>query len=250
MATVADGVRTMPPLGSLEMDIHFPRPPGDPCNDRTLPFPVLREEIRDSKLDQVVTDESYPTKFIDNVVEAGQKLAERGCIGLITCCGFLAMAQSEISERLDIPIATSALIQIPSILAILPPKQSIGVITYDNSKLGVQHLSQLGIVDPSRVHMTGAPRQGALRKLIEQGGDYHFVEMRDELVKVTEDLIQEHPDIGTILLECTQMPPFAEAIQKAVKLPVYDVYTMALWFHSSLIRRSPESWPSVTKSYP
>lgn len=231
------------------MDIHFPRPPGDPCNERTLPFPVLREEIRDSKLDQVVTDESYPAKFIDNVVEAGQKLIDRGCIGLITCCGFLAMAQSEISTRLKIPIATSALVQIPSILAILPPHQSIGVITYDNSKLGLQHLSQLGIADPSRVRITGAPRQGALRKLIEQGGDYHFVAMRDELIKATQDLIGEYPDIGTILLECTQMPPFAESIQKAVNLPVYDVYTMALWFHSGLIRQSPESWPNDSGSY-
>jgi hypothetical protein len=56
-----------------------------------------------------------------------------------------------LSERLSIPVATSAPIQIPSILAVLPTSKSIGVITFDSSRLGALHLTQLGISAVGRI---------------------------------------------------------------------------------------------------
>jgi len=63
-----------------------------------------------------------------------------------------------------------------------------------------------------------------------------------ELVAESKALMAEHPDVGVLVLECTQMPPFAEAIQAAIGIPVYDVYTMAMWFYSGLVRRRPSTW--------
>lgn len=86
---------TLPPLGFISLDIHFHRPPGDPYNNKTWPFPIIREEAENSTESVVVTGKEYDGAFIDRFVEAGQKLAAKGCVGIITSCGFLAMAQPE-----------------------------------------------------------------------------------------------------------------------------------------------------------
>lgn len=42
-----------------------------------------------------------------------------------------------------------------------------------------------------------------------------------------------------IVLECTNMPPCAAALRDAVQVPVYDIYSMATWFHAGL---RPRAW--------
>lgn len=86
---------TLPPLGFISIDIHFHRPPGDPYNEKTWPFPILREQAENSTESDVVTGGEYDNAFIDRFVDAGQKLVAKGCVGIITSCGFLAMAQPE-----------------------------------------------------------------------------------------------------------------------------------------------------------
>jgi len=40
--------------------------------------------------------------------------------------------------------------------------------------------------------------------------------------------------VGAIVLECTNMPPYAAALRAEVDLPVYDIYSMITWFHAGL----------------
>ncbi|KAH8586382.1 hypothetical protein B0O99DRAFT_586006 [Bisporella sp. PMI_857] len=232
----------LPPLGFIAVDVHFHRPPGDPYNEKTWPFPLIRQMADGSKLDQIVTNGSYSKEFLDRFIDAGQKLADQGCIGIITSCGFLAMAQQELAARLPVPIATSALIQIPAIRAFLPPQKSIGVITFDELRLGQLHLSKLGVSNPQDIHIKGVSHDSSLRCIIRDGAPYSHQHIEEELVQCAFDLVKAHLDLGAIVLECTQMPPFAEAVQERIKLPVYDVYTMGLWFYSGLVRKSPTQW--------
>ncbi len=41
----------------------------------------------------------------------------------------------------------------------------------------------------------------------------------------------------SLLLECTQLPPHARAIQKAVGMPVWGFPTMVNWIYNSIVRR-------------
>jgi hypothetical protein len=69
-----------------------------------------------------------------------------------------------------------------------------------------------------------------------------------DVVGAGQDLVAHNPDIGAIVLECTNMPPYAAALQAAVGIPVYDIYSMITWFHAGL--RPPRvfltSSPSMT----
>jgi len=58
--------------------------------------------------------------------------------------------------------------------------------------------------------------------------------LRDDVVAAARRLCALHPEVGAIVCECTNMPPFAHAIHEAVQLPVFDVVTMVKWFQASL----------------
>lgn len=62
------------------------------------------------------------------------------------------------------------------------------------------------------------------------------------MIDAANELLSKHSDIGAFVLECTQMPPFGESVQRATGLPTYDVFTMGHWFYSGLVRRRPNGW--------
>jgi Asp/Glu/hydantoin racemase len=47
-------------------------------------------------------------------------------------------------------------------------------------------------------------------------------------------LMAGNPDVGAIVLECTNMPPYAHALREALGVPVFDVYSLITWWHAGL----------------
>jgi hypothetical protein len=39
-------------------------------------------------------------------------------------------------------------------------------------------------------------------------------------------LVRQHPDVGAIVLECTNMAPYAYVVQEVTRLPVFDIQTL------------------------
>mgnify|MGYP002857058407 CR=1 FL=1 len=63
------------------------------------------------------------------------------------------------------------------------------------------------------------------------------------------DLISRHPEVGAVILECTNMVPFARLLSEALALPVYSIYSFVCWFHAGLAPRdfghpgsAPRDW--------
>ena len=66
----------------------------------------------------------------------------------------------------------------------------------------------------------------------------------DKLVETLRGMLKEHPEVGAIVLECTNMPPYAQAVAQAVGLPVYDITTLASYVMAGL-QTSPQPWSIV-----
>ena len=50
-----------------------------------------------------------------------------------------------------------------------------------------------------------------------------------------------------MLLECTNMVPYARALSRRLRLPVFSIYTFVTWFHAALVPRDfahPASAPA------
>jgi hypothetical protein len=50
-------------------------------------------------------------------------------------------------------------------------------------------------------------------------------------------MVAEHPDMGAIVFECVDLPPYAHAVQEATGLPVYDITTLVNHTLDALVRR-------------
>ena len=55
-----------------------------------------------------------------------------------------------------------------------------------------------------------------------------------DILEAGRALVAAHPEVGAIVLECTNMPPYAAALRAALARPVYDIYSMVSWFHAGL----------------
>ena len=219
------------PLGVLMLDTTFPRPPGDVGHPATWPFPVLFETIPKATSDVVVR--GRVGEVLEATLAAARRLEERGAVGLITSCGFLAALQGELAAASPIPIATSALMQVPFVARCLPPERGVGVITYDARALTPAHLAAVG-ADPA-TPVAGLPEHGEFRGMIEGGRPYQVEALRSELMGTARRLLEVQPSLGAIVLECTNLPPFAGSLQRALRLPVYDVVTLGSWFRAGLV---------------
>ena len=226
------------PLGVLMLDARFPRILGDMGNGLTWPFPVLYRVVRGASPEKVVLNGASGT--LDAFVEAAQDLIDQGAEAITTNCGFLALFQRELSARLQVPVATSSLMQVPWVQATLPPGKRVGVVTVSGGSLTPEHLAAVNV--PADIPMAGTENgREFFRVLIKAEKTDMDVDLaQQDILDAGLDLVRRHPEVGAIVLECTNMPPYAAALQAATGLPVYDIYSMITWFHAGLRPRKFE----------
>lgn len=220
------------PLGILMLQARFPRIPGDMGNGTTWPFPVLYRVVGGASPDKVVLKGA--TGLLPDFIAAAQELVELGAEAITTNCGFLSLFQRELAAAVNVPVATSSLMQVPWVQATLPPGKRVGVVTVSAATLTPAHLEAASVPLDTPVAGTENGRE-FFRVLIKAEKDDMDVDLaRQDVVDAALTLAARHPDLGAIVLECTNMPPYAAAIQEATGLPVYDIYSMISWFHAGL----------------
>ena len=105
-------------LGVLMLDTRFTRFVGDIGHPQSHDGPVLFEVVRGATVDRVVPAKAPP--LIEDFIAAGERLIGRGADVVTTGCGFLVLNQAELAARLAVPVATSALLLIPTLMKLLP----------------------------------------------------------------------------------------------------------------------------------
>lgn len=221
-------------VGILMLNTRFPRPPGDIGNAATWPFPVQYKVVNAATPDNVVRGDA--TALLDAFIEAGRELVDLGCDGIATNCGFLVPFQDLMSSALEVPVASSSLLQAPLIRQTLPADQSIGILTISSETLTVAHLNAASIPECTPIMGTGASSHFTQR-ILDDAVEIDFVQARADNVTAAKRLVDENPQVGAILLECTNMVPYAADIRRATGRPVFSIYTYLLWFQSALLPR-------------
>ncbi len=220
------------PLGILMLQARFPRIPGDMGNATTWPFPVLYRVVGGASPDRVVLKGA--AGLLPDFIAAGRELIGLGAEVITTNCGFLSLFQKEMAAALTVPVATSALMQVPWVQATLPPGKRVGIVTVSAGSLTPAHLEGAGVPLDTPVRGTETGRE-FFRVLIKAESEDMDVDLaRQDVVGAARELVAAHPEVGAIVLECTNMPPYAAAVQEATGLPVYDIYSMIAWFHAGL----------------
>ena len=219
-------------LGILALDTAFPRIRGDVGCPETFPFPVRIAVVPGAGVEAVVA--RADPALLPRFVAAGQALAAEGCVGIVTTCGFLVRWQRELAAALPVPVLTSALLQVPLIARSLPAGRRVGIVTYSRADLDPATLLAAGVAADAPV--AGIDPAGVFARTIRQGAtSLDLAGMRADVIVATRQLINAHDDVGALVLECANMPPYRAAVAAAVGLPVFDAAQLFTWFHAGLV---------------
>lgn len=221
-------------VGILMLDARFPRIPGDMGNALTWPFPVHYRIVRDASPDRVVRRKAEG--LLDAFIADGRELVADGVDGITTNCGFLSLFQEDIAAALDVPVATSSLMQVPMVERLLPPGKRAGILTISGSTLTEAHLAAAGVAPDTPVGTTEGGREFT-RVILGNELELDVEAARQDNVEAALKLQSDHPALGAIVLECTNMIPYAADIRAATDLPVFSMLGFVSWFQSALMPR-------------
>lgn len=222
-------------LGVIVLDTRFPRPPGDigcpqtwsrasiPARLRVVPGASARRVVQEQ-------DPALLSPFID----AARALADEGARLITTSCGFLAGWQSELQAAVQVPVIASSLLQCVDLPA-------PGIVTFDATSLHPTLLRKAGVP-------TGTPVQGLASgcelqsRILADDTSLDLAQAQQDVVAAAVRLVSLHPQVRTVVLECTNMPPYRAAVEKATRRPVHDleIGLLAAWrsAQSSSTRRA------------
>jgi hypothetical protein len=210
----------MPTLGILMLQTRFARPPGDIGHAQTFAFEVRRHLVRGATPERVVRG-SDPA-LLQPFVEAGHQLVAAGCTAIATSCGFLARWQRELQAALPVPVWSSALLQLAEAQG---RGRHCGVITIEAASLGAAHFEGVG-ADPDTPVEGITPGSALHRTLLHDLPALDEADAQAQVLAAAARLLAREPRIDTLVLECTNLPPYAPALRAATGLPVLDVVTL------------------------
>ncbi len=222
------------PIGIVYIeDVFYPMVPGNIVNGYTFPFPVRLKAVEGLDCQNLfdAADGVYEMVF-----ETCKKLEKEGVRAISGACGFFGNYQAKIAEELSVPVALSSLVQLPWIATLLKKDQTIGVLTAQKDSFTDQLLDSCGVCTElkKRLLVKDLGHEDQFSCIPEGRGVFDNGLVQQEVVGKAMEILKEAPNTGAILLECSDMPPYAYAVQAATGVPVFDFTTLIRWLHSAV----------------
>lgn len=213
-------------LGILMLDTQFPRILGDAGNIDSFSYPAHTKIVTGAGSLQIVKDGKPSTILIEQFCQATKSLEDDGAKAIISTCGFLITIQDIISDAVNIPVMVSGLSLYPKIKQEYDLSK-IGILTASSKNLGSTALRAAGIAS-SDVVIDGFEDCDPFTSVIlqdksKQPDHIDAQAIERAAVQKAQNMLADHPDIGAILLECGNLPPYAEAIKQATSLPLFSI---------------------------
>ncbi len=221
-------------IGVLCMDTNFTKIPGHIRNRATFEFPVRYQVIEGATAERLVTH-ADPT-LLAPFIQAAKDLEAAGVAAITGACGFLVIFQQQLADSVNIPLYTSSLIQLPMVARMIRSDQKVGLLVAKQRSLTPRHLSAIG-ADSVPISVVGMEDQPEFREVMLEARrpDLDPDRLEAEVLTVVERLVGD--DLGALVIECTDLVPFAHRIQARLGLPVFDIVTLTNMVYESLTRR-------------
>ena len=213
-------------LGLVMLDTGFHRPPGDLGLPSSYPCPVRQWVVPGAAPASVVchAEALRASPLRTGFEQAVRVLVAQGCTAITTSCGFLVLLQAELQAvAYPAPLVSSSLLALPSLLAGLP---QAGVLTISAERLGRDHLHAAGVPSDrlGDVWIQGMPeRSHFVQAILGAGVTLDPLLAEQEVVAAALALRARAPQLRALVLECTNLPPYAAALRYATGWPVLSL---------------------------
>lgn len=215
----------------------FCRVPGDVGNATSYNFPVQFKCIRGVDGNELLLP--TPTENLrQHVITACRELEREGAQCIATFCGFMAYFQNDMAQAVDIPVFSSAILQVPMACRVVG-KKKVAVLTANAKLLSEQHLRNCGITSDMNYVLWGMDRYTEPEYTLwttETDMEKRTQELERRVVHAALDCLEHNPDVGAFVLECTNMPPASYALQQATGMPVFDAITLINYAHDVVVK--------------
>lgn len=210
-------------LGVLMLDTRFPRPLGDIGHPDSLArtgIPVRHRVVAQALPLQAVRDTA--ALALEDFVAAARQLQDQGAAMITTSCGFLAMHQQALQRAVSVPVLSSALLWLASLR-----EQGLcpGVLTIDARALDARHFRGVGVTTLPPVQGV-APGCEFQRRILGNEAHMDLAQAEHDVVEAARALARNHPAVDCIVLECCNMPPYADAVRRATGLRVEHLLSL------------------------
>ncbi|MBN3562285.1 aspartate/glutamate racemase family protein [Aliamphritea spongicola] len=213
------------PVGVISLESYFPKPNGHIKHPACFDFPILYKTVKGATIDRLIRERD--PELLKPFIDAAKELESEGVKAITGSCGFLALHQKALADAVGIPVFMSSLIQVPLVSRMLRSDQKVGVVVANSEALTADHLTGVGIADEPIV-VAGMQDQKQFSDVILQAkyNDLDMALFEQELCTVVENMLNNNPEVGSIVLECTDLSHFAPALQKRFALPVFDLTSL------------------------
>lgn len=206
--------------------------PGNMQNASTFSFPVEYKVARGVSFDQIACGAPEAT---EPIVEAARELVAGGARAIVGACGSLGHYQRAVADAVPTPVFMSIMTQVPFILQALGARQKLAILFATKRAFTPLLREQCGILESDRIisiDLMGCPEFDAFVSPGELcDGDALLKEMFSRVEAQIDNTV------GALLLQCSDLPPFAADLQQHLGLPVFDMSGLVEWLHASVVRR-------------
>lgn len=210
-------------VGVIMLDTDFDRVVGDIGHPASFSYPVIYKKINGATVTRVV-DQADPT-LIEPFIAAAKELEAAGCEIIATSCGFLSIFHRQLQEAVSAQMLTSSLLQVKTASEIINADQKVAILTYKKSALNSNHFKGVDIDQLDKV-VFGMDDCPYFSGYILGTQSLEFEKVADEMRSISKKIVTENDDIGAVVLECTNMPPYVDIVKEETGLPVYDILTL------------------------
>ena len=219
-------------VGIIAVDLVYPKLPGNVANATTFDFPVLYKKVS-FEIEQLFSGDPALEEMI---VDAAKELVADGARAIIGACGYFAHFQKQVAAAVDVPVFLSSLVQVPMIQIGLRPEQKILVLCASGDDMNQEFLAKVNAnLDDCIIQDIGSMESFAPIRRGKTEMDNR--RLSRDLSELALSVVSEHPEIGAILLECSDLPPYACDIQRATGLPVYDFISLINWVEHAVVQK-------------
>ena len=219
-------------VGVCMLDTQFPRIPGDIANARTWSVPVHYRVVPGATPKAAVYDKGKD--ILEGFIDAAKHLVKMGADGITTNCGFLSLFQEKMAEAVNVPVATSSLMQVNMVQSLLPKSKKVAILTIHKPSLKQEHLIAANVPLDTPIIGTENGKEFT-RVIINDEKEMDIDQARQDHLDAVKKLMTSNSNIGAIVMECTNMSPFAADVRKKFGIPVFNIYTFIEWFQSGLL---------------
>lgn len=214
------------PIGILCLETRHPLLPGNVQHARSFNFPVVYASVPVEDPWRLLHGD--PT-LAEPIIAAARRLVAASVRGVVGACGSFGYYQRLVAEAVPVPVMLSPMLLVPLLLNVMSPHRRLGVICGSISSMNERVFAACGIASVERVAFAAMCGRPAFDGLLQGDMRLDVPQLRAETLAAAASLVDAHRDLGAILLQCSDLPPFAADVQRATGLPVFDMTSAIAW---------------------